>query len=64
MDNSVCLTWVASGRTERLTTRTDDADAPRPEACVLSPDGRKVAYIRPVADSGHVGTQVFVLCLE
>ena len=46
MDSSVCLTDAATGRTMRLTPRSDDATAPRPEACVFSPDGKKIAYVR------------------
>ncbi len=64
MDRSVCRTHVASGRTERLTPATDDAFAPRPEACVFSPDGKKLAFVRQVADSGHVGNQIFVLHVQ
>src|SRR5207249_3688382 len=51
MDNNVCVTAVPSGTTRRLTARTDDANAPRPEACVFSPDGKKLAYVRRVNDS-------------
>jgi Tol biopolymer transport system component len=61
MDNSVCLTEAASGRTERLTPRTSDATAPRPEACVFSPDGKKVAYIKRLAESGAEFNQIFVV---
>jgi hypothetical protein len=60
MDNSVCLTDVATGRTRRLTERTAEAQAPLPLACVVSPDGRKVAYQRPVAAGGRVFNQIFV----
>ncbi|HEY2952305.1 MAG TPA: DUF3748 domain-containing protein [Verrucomicrobiae bacterium] len=64
MDNSVCVTEVASGRTHRLTARTDDAKAPRPEACVYSPDGRKLAYVRRVFESGQSANQIFVVFLD
>jgi hypothetical protein len=64
MDNSVCVTEVASGQTQRLTPRTDDATAPRSEACVFSPDGKKLAYLRRVAESGGVYNQIFILFLE
>ena len=63
-DNSVCVTEVASGRTERLTARTADATAPRAEACVFSPDGRKLAYLRRMPESGAAYNQIFVLSLE
>ena len=63
MDNSVCVTEVVSGSTHRLTPRTDDLAAPRPEACVFSPDGKKLAYMRRVTESGHAANQIFVLFL-
>ncbi len=64
MDNSICVTEVASGKTERLTRRTDETTAPRSEACVFSPDGKKLAYLRRVPDSGASYNQIFVLFLE
>ena len=64
MDNSVCITDVASGKTKRLTSRTDDATAPRSEACVFSPDGKKVAYMRRVEESGQASNQIFVVFVE
>lgn len=48
MDRSVCVTDTESGITYRLTTPTSEETAPRPEACVFSPDGRKIAYVRRV----------------
>jgi hypothetical protein len=64
MDNSVCVTDSASGRTTRLTPRSDDATSPRPEACVFSPDGRKVAFVRQVSAGGQVCNQICVVVLE
>jgi len=63
MDNSVCVTEAASGQTLRLTPRSDDAGAPRPEACVFSPDGKKVAYVRRVPSPTTPCNQVFVCLL-
>lgn len=64
MDNRVCLTEIASGQTHPLTPGTDDASAPRPEACVFSPDGKKLAYVRRVTESGQSVNQIFVAFLE
>lgn len=64
MDNSVCVTEVTSGTTRRLTQRTDEAAAPQPEACVFSPDGKHLAYVRRVAESGQPSNQIFVVGLE
>jgi hypothetical protein len=61
MDNSVFVTDAETGRGERLTARTPAAGAPLPLACVFSPDGRTIAYLRPVASGGAVHNQVFVV---
>ena len=63
MDNSVCVTEVASGCTHRLTACTDDVNAPRPEACVFSPDGNKLTYVRRVSEAGQSANQIFVVFL-
>jgi len=63
MDNSVCVVDMETGQTARLTDRAEDETAPRPEACVFSPDGRKIAYVRPVASAQGVFNQVFVASL-
>jgi Tol biopolymer transport system component len=63
MDNSVYVTEVATGRGTRLTPRTPDAAAPLPLACVISPDGRHVAYLRNVPRDGATFSQVFVVSL-
>lgn len=60
MDNSVCVTEVATGKTTRLTPRSEDAIAPKSEACVFSPDGQRIAYMRRVPDGGEAFNQVFV----
>ena len=63
MDNSVCVTEVASGKTRRVTARTDDATVPRSEACVFSPDGKKIAYLRRMTQAGQAANQIFVVFL-
>ena len=45
MDNSVFVTDAATGESRRLTPRTTDDAAPRPEACIFSPDGDRIAYV-------------------
>lgn len=59
-DGSVWLTAVPSGTSLRITPRTPGDRGPRPEACVISPHGRQVAYVarRPVGDA--VYNQIFV----
>ena len=62
MDNSVFVTDVASGKSERWTERSDDARAPLPLACVFSPDGRSVVYLRPVAGKNQIFTTRKMRC--
>jgi hypothetical protein len=57
MDNSVFVTDVARGTSTRWTARSSDETAPRPEACVFSPDGNKIAFVRRV-DNTH--NQIFI----
>ena len=64
MDRCVCITEVSSGVTHRLTRSTDDAHAPRPEACVFSPEGKRIAFIRPVTSGGKTWNQVFLITLQ
>jgi hypothetical protein len=62
MDNSVFVTEVETGQSVRLTERSSDSLAPRPEACVFSPDGRTIAYVRTVATpAGESHNQIFVV---
>ena len=62
MDNSICVTDLDSGKTSRLTPRSSDALAPRPEACVVSPDGQRIAFVRTVSEGCQRGfNQVFVV---
>jgi hypothetical protein len=63
MDNSVCVTDAATGQTTRLTPRSDDATAPRPEACVFSPDGKEIAFVRRLATGGRTSNQICVVSL-
>jgi hypothetical protein len=62
-DNNVFTTCVASRETLRRTERTDGASAPRPEACVFSPDGKRIAYARHVVAAGGAFNQIFVATL-
>ncbi len=64
MDNSVCVTDTATGATTRLTRPSDDARRPRPEACVFSPDGTKIAFVRRVPSPDDPANQVFVVNLK
>jgi hypothetical protein len=58
-DGSVFVCDVATGRSTRLTARADAGAPPRPEACVFSPDGDRIAYMRPVEHNGISFNQIF-----
>ncbi|HZR20101.1 MAG TPA: DUF3748 domain-containing protein [Verrucomicrobiae bacterium] len=64
MDNSVCVTETRTGQTRRLTQRAEDTNAPRPEACVFAPDGKRIAYVRPVNMNNKFFNQIFVVGME
>jgi hypothetical protein len=56
LDGSVCLTDVATGETRRLTSKSGPADGElRPEACVVSPDGKWIAVVRRVPGAAAAG---------
>lgn len=64
MDNSVCVTDAATGETHRLTPRSPDAEAPRPEACVFSPDGTRIAFVRRRTEAGRESNQICVVTVR
>jgi hypothetical protein len=61
VDGSVCLV-DAAGQLRRLTPPGRGESAPRPEACVFSPDGTRIACVRRVPDAfGQLHNQIFVV---
>ena len=64
MDNSVFVTDIGTGASTRVTPRSSDESAPCPEACVFSPDGRAIAFVRRVPSSGQIFNQVFGVFLD
>lgn len=65
LEGSVCVTDTAVGATHRLTERAEGEAVPRPEACVFSPDGRRIAYVRRLAEpDGRRFNQICVLELR
>jgi len=59
-DSSIWVTAVDTGNSTRVTTGVAGLAPPRPEACVFSPDGRAIAYVRPVEAEGGTHNQVFI----
>jgi hypothetical protein len=64
MDHSVFVIDARSGVSTRLTPQSADETTPRPEACVFSPDGRSIAYVRRVQDEGQTFNQIFTVMVE
>ena len=62
-DGSVMVADAATGESRRLTEPpAADQPAPRPEACVFSPEGRQIAFLRPVRGAdGAVWNQIFAV---
>ena len=60
IDGSVCLVDARDGEVVRLTPQKDEP-APLPEACVFSPAGRRVAYVRRVESSAGEFNQLFTV---
>jgi len=61
MDGSVCSSDTATGATTRLTARGPEVSAPLALACVFSPDGQSIAFMRNVTRDGATYAQVFVV---
>lgn len=62
MDGSVFITEVSTARSVRLTPRLALDHGPLALACVFSPDGRRIAYLRSVeSDGGASHMQIFVV---
>lgn len=60
-DGSVCVINAATGEATRLTPRREPADAPSALACVFSPDGVKIAYLRLVRSQDSAYNQIFTV---
>jgi Protein of unknown function (DUF3748)/WD40-like Beta Propeller Repeat len=56
----IWVTDAITGEGTRITGRWPLYAVPRPEACVFSPDGTRIAYVRPVSVDETVYNQVFV----
>lgn len=65
----VCLTDTSTGITHPVagrqqSTTKHEAGEMRKEACVISPDGRKIAFVRSKGDSTGTTNQICVIQLE
>jgi Tol biopolymer transport system component len=63
-DGSVMIIDADNGKSRWLTEKSAENERPRPEACVFSPDGRRIAFVRQVGQSNGVFNQVFVVDVE
>ena len=64
MDNSIFLTDAETGECQRVSARVSDDVRPRPEACVFSPDGNKIAFMRRHRIAGVEANQICVVFLK
>lgn len=60
-EGCVCVTSITTGATRHMTGPTTNESTPRPEACVFSPDGRRIAFVRRIRSHGQLVNQVFVV---
>jgi hypothetical protein len=60
-DNRVMIVDAATGASRPLTQQSDDETAPRPEACVFSPDGSHIAFVRRLTSAAGCFNQVCVV---
>ncbi len=63
-DNSVFVANSETGNSTRLTSHTESTRAPRPEACVFSPDGHHIAYVRRVPSKQGEFNQIFIVAAQ
>jgi hypothetical protein len=56
----VALTDTLTGATRIITSTADGQGPVRPEACVFSPDGRRIAYLRQFFGESAAWNQIFV----
>ncbi len=63
-DGSVCVTSVSEGTTVRVTPKSEKDMEPRQEACVFSPDGKQVAFVRRLPLPASQSNQICVVSLE
>jgi hypothetical protein len=57
----VALTDIVTGTTRVITTAAEGCGPVRPEACVFSPDGRRIAFVRQVFAEISAWNQLFVV---
>jgi Tol biopolymer transport system component len=62
MHETVCVTNAQSGESKQLTIPNPTAPL-RPQACVFSPDGSQIAYLREVTTAGETWNQVFTVAM-
>ncbi len=57
----VAITEFATGKTRIITATPEGCGPVRPEACVWSPDGEKIAYLRQVFGETSTWNQIFIV---
>lgn len=60
-DGRIALADAGTGAIRFLSERGPDAESPRPEACVFSPDGKQIAFVRRRMANGKESNQICVI---
>jgi Protein of unknown function (DUF3748)/WD40-like Beta Propeller Repeat len=60
-DGRIAIADAETGAVRFVTERGPAAEAPRPEACVFSPDGRKIAFVRRRKAGGRESNHICVV---
>ena len=63
MDGSVFITDVNRGVSRRITKKDTPNGISLPHACVFSPDGGKVGYLRAIRQLNQIFSTMFDECL-
>ena len=63
-DGSVFTFSTEDGSAQRRTRKYPEGRGPSPLACVFSPDGKKIAFLRPIPDKENVFVQVCLVQLN
>jgi Protein of unknown function (DUF3748)/WD40-like Beta Propeller Repeat len=59
-DERIAIANATTGELQFLTEKRSRSEAPRPEACVFSPDGKSISFVRRLQSNGSEFNQICV----